>query len=107
MSIQKPSTISEFETRTKNVVTQLMEQGLNSKLFWENDSMLDTVCLCPTSAITGEGSPDLINTIVKIAQQQMANRLSFSKEVSVATIQGTQRRVGTNVLHPHSLNARY
>ena len=31
-----------------------MEQGLNAKLYWENDDLGGTVSLVPTSAITGE-----------------------------------------------------
>ena len=41
-----------------------MEQGINSKLFWDNDSILDTISICPISAITGEGISDLLKILI-------------------------------------------
>ncbi len=48
-----------------------MEQGLNAKLFWENDDLLETISLVPTSAITGEGVPDLLKMVITLAQTQL------------------------------------
>ncbi len=43
-------------------------QGLNSKLHYENKDFRKTVSLVPTSAITGEGIPDLLLLLVRLAQ---------------------------------------
>lgn len=41
------------------------EQGYNVALYWENNSIEDTLSLVPTSAITGEGLSDLIYNLCK------------------------------------------
>ena len=35
-------------------------QGLNAKLYYENDDFRRNVSVVPTSAITGEGVPDIL-----------------------------------------------
>lgn len=34
--------------------------GINAKLYWDKDKDSDYVNVVPTSAITGEGMPDLL-----------------------------------------------
>lgn len=43
----------EFKDRSERAIVQLMEQGLNAKLYWENDDLAHTVSVVPTSAVTG------------------------------------------------------
>ena len=50
----------EFKRRADEAILQLNEQGLNAKLYWENDDLAHTVSLVPTSAVSGEGVPDLL-----------------------------------------------
>ena len=57
---QDDNTIGEFKDRCQQCTLQLNEQGLNVKLYWENDSPDDTISIVPTSAHTGEGVPDLL-----------------------------------------------
>lgn len=45
-----------------------MEKGLNTELYWNNDDPTRTVSMVPTSAITGEGIPDLLLWLVKLTQ---------------------------------------
>lgn len=52
---QKLNVMQQFEDKVKHIVTQLMEKGFNSKLYWENDDLKQVVSLVPTSAETGEG----------------------------------------------------
>ena len=46
----------------------LNEQGLNVALYWENPDIRKYVNIVPTSAITGEGIPDLLQLLVKLTQ---------------------------------------
>jgi translation initiation factor 5B len=39
------------------------EEGINAALYWENADPQSYVSLVPTSAITGEGLPDLVTYI--------------------------------------------
>ena len=48
-----------------------MEQGLNACLYWENEDLAHTVSLVPTSAITGEGVPDLLRMLITLTQERM------------------------------------
>lgn len=45
-----------------------MEKGLNTELYWKNDDPTHTVSMVPTSAITGEGIPDLLLWLVRLTQ---------------------------------------
>ncbi len=57
---------------------QLNEQGLNVALYWKNPDPRSFVNVVPTSAITGEGIPDLLQLIVKLTQSMMGARLQYS-----------------------------
>ena len=50
----------EFKERLSKTILAFAEQGMNAALYWENPDYTDTVSLIPTSAITGEGLPDLM-----------------------------------------------
>lgn len=65
----------EFYDRTQQVITRLMELSLNAKLYWENDDVQGTVSLVPTSAVTGEGVPDLLKTLICLTQERLTESL--------------------------------
>ncbi|KAJ1427468.1 P-loop containing nucleoside triphosphate hydrolase protein [Ochromonadaceae sp. CCMP2298] len=67
----------EFKDRLQQTVTALMEQGLNSCLYWENTDLGSTVSLVPTSAVTGEGVPDLLMMLVTLTQRRLTERLMY------------------------------
>lgn len=46
-------------------------------LYWKNPDPRKYVNVVPTSAITGEGIPDLLQLVVKLTQSMMAERLMF------------------------------
>ncbi|KAJ9596240.1 hypothetical protein L9F63_027136, partial [Diploptera punctata] len=77
---QAPNTQLEFEQRTKEVIVQFAEQGLNAALFYENPDIRSYVSLVPTSAITGEGMGNLLALIVDSCQKlQIAKRICIPK----------------------------
>jgi len=47
----------EFDTKSKRIILQLAEQGLNTALYFENPDVRKYVSIVPTSAVTGEGMP--------------------------------------------------
>ena len=71
----------EFDTRLQNCIVQVMEQGINSKLFWENNSPEDTVSIVPVSAITGEGIPDLLINIIEFSQERIGTFLHIKEDL--------------------------
>ena len=68
---QSDHTLSEFRDRMKKSILDLNEQGLNVALYWENPDIRKYVNIVPTSAITGEGIPDLLQLLVKLTQVSM------------------------------------
>ncbi|OII73111.1 Fun12p GTPase translation initiation factor IF2 [Cryptosporidium ubiquitum] len=71
LSIQNDSTRDEFDTRLNRVLLELSEEGLNCDIYWKNDDFRGNVSIVPTSAVTGEGVPDLIYLIAQLTQNYM------------------------------------
>lgn len=86
-NLQKPSVQSEFEERWTFVRTQLAEQGFNSELHFKNKSISKFVSVCPTSAHTGEGIPDMIKLIVNLTQSRLTNNLMYLSEVECTVLE--------------------
>jgi len=77
----------EFQTRTQGVITEFAEQGLNAVLYFDNKSFARNVSLVPTSAITGEGVPDMIMLLVNLTQQRMSDRLMYLSELECTVLE--------------------
>mmetsp|Transcript_7232 Transcript_7232/g.11613 ORF Transcript_7232/g.11613 Transcript_7232/m.11613 type:complete len:433 (+) Transcript_7232:185-1483(+) len=68
----------------QQVRVQLMEQGLNAELYWENPDPGTVVSLCPTSAITGEGVADILLRLIQYSQERLLTKIMY-----VSTLQCT------------------
>ncbi|KAK4534933.1 hypothetical protein CDCA_CDCA03G0958 [Cyanidium caldarium] len=68
---------AEFEQRLMETKVALAEVGFNAELYWENRDMRRNLSLVPTSAITGEGVPDLLMLLVQLPQKLLTERLMF------------------------------
>jgi translation initiation factor 5B len=84
---QAPHTQLEFEHRTKQVVLQFAEQGLNASLFYDNPDIRRYVSLVPTSAITGDGIGNLLALIVDSCQNMLDKRLMYSEELQATVLE--------------------
>lgn len=84
---QASNTQMEFEQRSKEVVVQFAEQGLNAALFYENPDPKTYVSLIPTSAVTGEGMGNLLALIVDACQTRLAKRLMYSDELQATVLE--------------------
>ncbi|XP_072941559.1 eukaryotic translation initiation factor 5B [Epargyreus clarus] len=85
LKLQQPNTQLEFDKRTKDVVLQFAEQGLNAALFYDNPDPRTYVSLVPTSAVTGEGMGNLLAMIVQACEGPLHKRLVFSQQL-LATV---------------------
>jgi translation initiation factor 5B len=45
LALQDENCLAEFKDRADNAILQLNKLGLNAKMYWENDSIEDTVRL--------------------------------------------------------------
>lgn len=87
LSIQSDGTRDEFDTRLSRVLLELSEEGLNCNVYWNNDDFRGNVSIVPTSAITGEGIPDLIYLIAQLTQNYMGlNYLQLDTQKLSCTI---------------------
>lgn len=85
LKMQQSNTQLEFEKRSKDVMLQFAEQGLNAALFYENPDPRSYVSLIPTSAVTGEGMGNLLAMIVQACEGPLHKRLIFSQQL-LATV---------------------
>ncbi len=74
---QPDYTQEEFETRLSSTILAFSEQGLNSEVSFRNSDLRRTVSLCPTSAITGDGVPDILNLLLSLTQRMMSDDLRY------------------------------
>lgn len=84
---QNRSVQREFEDRSKKIILAFAEEGLNSSLYYENKNFARIVSIVPTSAITGEGVPDMIMLLVNLTQQRMSDRLMYLAEVECTVLE--------------------
>ncbi len=84
---QSASTKREFQNRLDATIVAFAEQGFNSVLFDENKDLGRQVSLVPTSAITGEGIPDMIMLLVKLTQQRMTDKLMYLSELECTVLE--------------------
>ncbi|PSR77061.1 hypothetical protein PHLCEN_2v8094 [Hermanssonia centrifuga] len=84
---QKRSVQREFEDRVEKTILAFAEQGLNAVLYYDNKNFARNVSLVPTSAITGEGIPDMIMLLVNLTQQRMSDRLMYLSELECTVLE--------------------
>ncbi|KAK6923757.1 Translation initiation factor IF- 2, domain 3 [Dillenia turbinata] len=77
----------EFNQRLEEVIFRFKEQGLNTELYYKNSEMGETFNIVPTSAISGEGIPDLLLLLVQRAQKTMLEKLTFIDEVQCTVLE--------------------
>ncbi|KAJ7122943.1 P-loop containing nucleoside triphosphate hydrolase protein [Mycena epipterygia] len=77
----------EFEDRVSKIVLAFAEEGLNSVLYYDNKNFARNVSIVPTSAITGEGVPDMIMLLVNLTQQRMSDRLMYLSELECTVLE--------------------
>ena len=60
---------------------------LCSPRYWENPDYRTAVSIVPTSALTGEGVPDLLYMILKLTQDLMVDKLEVREELECTVIE--------------------
>jgi len=90
---QEKATQNDFEKRLSQVKVQFAEQEINAELYFKNKRLDQDISLVPTSAITGEGIPDLLYLIVTLTKKYMEKRMKFKEhktKCSVLEVKQTQ-----------------
>ena len=83
---QESHSLGEFKDRLNKTILAFAEQGFNSVVYWENQDIHEYVSFVPTSAITGEGLPDLISYLTMQCQQRIPQQLYEKNDVFECTV---------------------
>jgi len=78
---------AEFKERLNKTILEFAEQGINASLYWENPNPDEYVSLVPTSAITGEGLPDLMIYISQLCQTTHRHKLGVKEEFECSVLE--------------------
>uniref|UniRef100_A0A0L0NX27 Eukaryotic translation initiation factor 5B n=1 Tax=Candidozyma auris TaxID=498019 RepID=A0A0L0NX27_CANAR len=84
---QSKAVQSEFVNRYEQIKLALAEQGLNSELYFQNKNMSKYVSIVPTSAVTGEGVPDLLWLLLELTQKRMSKQLMYLSKVAATILE--------------------
>ncbi|KAL1820184.1 hypothetical protein ACET3Z_015053 [Daucus carota] len=84
---QSKDVLNEYNRRAIEIITQFKEQGLNTELYYKNKEMGETFSIVPTSAISGEGIPDLLLLLVQWSQKTMVEKLTYSDVVQCTVLE--------------------
>lgn len=91
---QSASAITELEKRLYRVVDQLMEHGINAERYDRIRDFTRTFAIVPTSAVTGEGVPDLLTILFGLVQRYMLDRLEITTEEGRGTVLEVRQHPG-------------
>jgi translation initiation factor 5B len=84
---QKEAPVKEFHNRVYKIMADLSKEGFDSLLYYENKDFRKCVSLVPTSAITGEGIPDLMLLLVQLVQKHLGKRLNVGSDFKAVSLE--------------------
>lgn len=84
---QSAAVKSEFNDRLTKIKVELAEQGLNSELYYQNKNISKFVSIVPTSAVTGEGVPDLLWLLLELTTKRMSKQLMYISEIAATVLE--------------------
>jgi translation initiation factor 5B len=89
----------EYEMRRDKAFLQFNELGMNIIEYWKNDDPRTYISAVPTSAMTGEGIPDILGMIVKTTQKMLKNKILERNQEFACTVLEVKKisGVGTTV----------
>ncbi len=91
---QPPSVIAELEKRLYRVVDQLAAIGIYADRYDRVRDYTKTFAIVPTSAITGEGVPDLLTMLIGLVQKFMLDRLEITTDEGKGTVLEVKQQQG-------------
>ena len=87
-----------FDEKVEQNKTQFIKNNINTELYYNNNNMKEYINLVPTSAITGEGLPDLMGLLIYLTQSYLIRKITFKEEVkcSILEVKVTET-IGTTI----------
>ncbi|XP_071716410.1 uncharacterized protein [Rutidosis leptorrhynchoides] len=87
MKLQSKDVQLEFDHRVTQIITQFKEQGLNTELYNKNKDRGETYSIVPTSAISGEGIPEMLLLLIQWAQKTMVEKLTYTSDIQCTVLE--------------------
>lgn len=94
---QSDSAKGSFEEAIYIIINEMLKQGLRSDLYFRISDFTKTVAIVPTSALTGEGIPDLLLVLAGLTQKYMLKRLQISNKYGKGVILEVKEERGLGV----------
>lgn len=94
---QSDSAKGSFEEAIYIIINEMLKQGLRSDLYFRISDFTKTVAIVPTSALTGEGIPDLLLVLAGLTQKYMLKRLRISNKYGKGVILEVKEERGLGV----------
>ncbi len=80
----------EFNGLLRYTITKFAEIGYNASLFSENPNDKKYISLVPTSAISGEGIPDLVRLILELSEKYLKMEIKEEVECTILEVKNTE-----------------
>jgi len=91
---QPPKIKTIFEEYIYDMIGTLYDEGLNAELYFTIADFRKTVGIVPISAKTGEGIPEILMTIIGLAQRFLEEQLHIEKGPAKGTVLEVKEEVG-------------
>ena len=76
-----------FNEKVEQNQMQFIKNNINTELYYKNQNMKEYVNLVPTSAITGEGLPDLLGLLVYLTDNYLIRQITYKEEVKCSILE--------------------
>ena len=87
-----------FDEKVEQNQTQFIKNNINTALYYKNPNMKEYVNMVPTSAITGEGLPDLLGLLVYFTESYLLKQIVFKEEVKCSILEvKVMESIGTTI----------
>ena len=76
-----------FDEKVEQNQMQFIKNNINAELYYKNKNMKEYVNMVPTSAITGEGLPDLMGLLVYLTENYLIRQITYKDEVKCSILE--------------------
>ena len=83
-----------FNEKYNHVVAEMAKLDINIAIYWKKEDPFEYVPVVPTSAITGEGVPDLLGYIADFTQNRITEKIKKNENDFKATVLEVKKAEG-------------
>lgn len=87
LKLQGAHTLRHYEEKVKETIGLFAQQGINAAIYYDNKDPKSTLSLVPTSAITGEGIPDMLMLMTQLTQQHLSSKIEYTDKLQCTVLE--------------------